>query len=85
MHTEDEARQKWCPFARVIEMLDDEPVEGYGVGNRSTMQTSHPHARCLASECMAWRWKGPWEWVGEGPARKRARRGFCGLSGEPNE
>lgn len=56
-YTEDEARKKWCPFARVVECdLEGEVLEPIAVGNRSTVNTAHPKARCMASACMAWRW-----------------------------
>ncbi len=55
--TEDEAKTKWCPFARerfevhdlgqiaitALNRLDDEGCEGL--------------SRCIGSECMAWRWR----------------------------
>ena len=56
MHTEDEARMKWCPHARAVEMDGDEPATGYPVGNRSAVGRGHPFCRCIASDCMAWRW-----------------------------
>ena len=51
-----------------------------------------PGARCIASQCMAWRWYGHVD--GEGrmwePTRfggisveVEVRRGFCGLAGAP--
>lgn len=39
--TEEEARKKWCPFA--------------GEGRLMLGPSGDP--RCIASECMAWRWK----------------------------
>ena len=45
--TEDEAKTKWCPFARQIESFAEKTsynrtTDGKGVGN------------CLGSACMAW-------------------------------
>lgn len=66
LRTEEEARKCWCPFAR------------YGAGecavNRD-IQSDHFGSgnKCIASECMAWRWKV------ENPA---ATVGFCGLAGQ---
>ena len=42
--TEEEAKQKWCPMARVHGMES--------AGNRID------HANCIASDCMAWVWDG---------------------------
>lgn len=75
--TEDEARTKWCPFARVPhEALDREPVYSSDnverftkravTVNRSESGTVKVGALCIASACMAWRWPG-----------------FCGLAGAP--
>lgn len=54
MLTEDEANKRWCPFAR---------VQRDGGGNRYPMDidlaSGHAFARCIASECMAWRWLSP--------------------------
>ena len=45
--TEDEAKKKWCPQVREI---GDDPV----AYNRNYV--GKPVGRCVASECMAWRW-----------------------------
>lgn len=49
--TEDKAKTKWCPFAR---------VSRNGGGNRYPMDNdladATAFARCIASDCMAWRW-----------------------------
>ncbi len=54
MHTEEQARTKWCAHAR---------VSHEGEGNRYTMDTDYAKktsfACCIASDCMAWRW-GPY-------------------------
>ena len=78
--TEDEAKTKWCPFVRVsiatggqdtyavnrIAKLDDKDL----VGNT-------PGTRCIASECMAWRWNP------EGHIPNKGKQGYCGLAGKP--
>lgn len=38
--TEDEAKSRWCPFARVVDTARGADGEG---------------ARCIGSACMAWR------------------------------
>jgi hypothetical protein len=58
--TEEEARKKWCPFARVLvdRQSNDENItsanrlENLGVGG-CDLDWDAP--RCIASECMAWR------------------------------
>lgn len=45
--TEDEAKTKWCPFARTY--------TGCGPSNRGPQGELDDNALCVASECMAWR------------------------------
>lgn len=69
--TEEEAKTKWCPFARVVTLMrrSDDRTEFLGVaaGNRlglsaeieikgSTDRANPESARCIGSACMAWRW-----------------------------
>lgn len=60
--TEDEAGQKWCPFARL----------GVYAGPSAVAINRHPLAEimdgctCMTSDCMAWRWEGAT------PSRQRA-------------
>lgn len=72
--TEDEAKTKWCPFVRVL--LDTPDLKG--TGNRlSSLEADLDNpvqARCIASDCMAWRWIGP--------PRDQPRHGVCGLAGK---
>ena len=42
-HTEEQAREKWCPFAKFNTNIAPERIVDGGF-------------RCIASECMAWRW-----------------------------
>ena len=74
--TEDEAREKWCPFVR---LQYDHPAI-----NR-TWDTPNPgKCRCIASDCMAWRWAeqghdpDDMPGIGEHPST-----GYCGLAGKP--
>lgn len=91
--TEEDAKTKWCPFARVIAGA----IEGKGgtvsppYNRFAALETgSHPNpvdARCIASECMAWRWSKfnqsnlnlPKELT---PPPPRPDEGFCGLAGK---
>ena len=89
MHTEDEARTKWCPHARI-----GSDSTGLGCLNRDFAKGPPDAALCIASECMAWRfepveaWEARYEqWedaadiggVNRGPEPKPL--GYCGLSG----
>ncbi len=66
--TEEDAKKRWCPFARAHWSGG---VESEYQGNRFFAEdgvTSDPSTACLASGCMAWRW------VSSG-------HGYCGLAG----
>lgn len=54
MITEDEARKKWCPFARVAVGSGRSIV--YHGANRMWPDTADhlEWSRCIASDCMAW-------------------------------
>jgi hypothetical protein len=74
--TEDQARQKWCPFARYHPEIRGDAVQwktASGAANRFDPETAGPKAlascRCLASDCMAWRW-----------IMGTRDSGFCGLA-----
>jgi hypothetical protein len=68
--TEEQARMKWCPHAMTATTMTQHPsFFGVGSGNRG-YRTGTPYetCRCIASECMAWRWHDG--------------IGFCGLAGK---
>ena len=91
--TEDEAKTKWCPFARVIAPITAPDAEMvWTTGNRvsipeqlGTISSGDPMnpdaAHCIGSACMAWRWSRP----PAGPDTFRSQHipgvGFCGLAG----
>jgi hypothetical protein len=70
MLTVEEAKTKWCPFARV-RANDGGSVNRYPGAPLNTW----PH--CIADSCMAWEWRtnpGPENTKGKQP------RGVCGLA-----
>lgn len=73
--TEEQARTKWCPHARVVEVGDDElhgPFNRYHLDADATFSGI---AKCIASECMAWRWLNRHE-------QGAQDGGFCGIAGK---
>ena len=73
MLTEEEARRKWCPHARVQLEL---PTEGNPPVNRD-----NANIFCMASLCMAWRWV-PMN-AAEIAWRGGKQSGNCGAFGRP--
>lgn len=98
MHTEEQAKTKWCPETRALQ------YQGSGSVNRRT------DSPCIASGCMHWRWlndvddnlecgayqkeqearlsppSGPgWSLQkdSDGWRWHRQATGYCGLSGSP--
>ena len=73
--TEEEAKTKWCPHARVVL-----PAGGYASGNRFDDSQPNPdymESRCIASDCMMWKWlrsSGK-----DGYGRPEEKTGYCGL------
>lgn len=59
MLTEKEARERWCPFSRLVAMDGDITHAGAPTGyNRPDSKTLGipSSANCIGSLCMAWRW-----------------------------
>jgi hypothetical protein len=57
--TEQEARTKWCPHARVNTLVTgtdyNETAVGGAACNRADPSSMYDKATCIASGCMAWR------------------------------
>jgi hypothetical protein len=77
--TEEEAKQKWCPFAKPGQTLPD--LCGEIRGNREMTGAADPGALCLGSDCMAWRWSS---WTTDIDGERIGLTGYCGLV-QPNK
>ena len=80
--TEDEARKKWCPMARIAS--DPEDASSAYNRNPDAEGVIQNGSRCIASDCMMWRDTNS----SENEARRvkglsSQREGFCGLAGKP--
>lgn len=97
MHTEAEAKTKWCPHVRVWNGHD-------ATASNRPFESGYQPQCCIGSACMQWRWvmenrggpamlnKGKVVWflnrddpeVGNLTDTPPAdARGYCGLAGEP--
>jgi hypothetical protein len=56
MHTEQSAKERWCPFARAVGYLSDEEGLVDTASNRHPDPIIMDQVCCIASQCMAWRW-----------------------------
>ena len=70
--TEQEAKEKWCPFVRAYNGVTAVNTEyTVNTSKNSTHDARNPAlCRCIASACMAWR-------------ISLDSKGFCGLAGKP--
>ena len=82
--TEEDAKTKWCPFARYTSPDDT------GSANRWNGYTFHdPNGAvtaCIASKCMAWRWHVKSEidkFLVSTDDGAPDPSGYCGLAGRP--
>lgn len=73
---EEEAKQKWCPYANVYK------GDG-GSGSRGLQGNPYGEHGCIASECMAWRWDP--KCLDEGGFKHANPKGYCGLAGKPED
>ncbi len=77
--TVEEAKTKWCPFVRSIYVGDhgSQQFPSNRFGTSSGFNLNPEECRCIASDCMAWRWGSGYRFTGL-PAEEQA--GFCGLA-----
>ena len=82
---EEEAKKKWCPWARVSTLVtgvdfNESPVGGAAC-NRPPKgdSTMNDDALCIASDCMMWFWD---EWMLDKNQRVTTEgcSGHCGLT-----
>jgi hypothetical protein len=85
--TEDEAKKKWCPYARVGAYTDKGQIMAITV-NRDPRDEVSEGCLCLGSECMAWR--ETYAMSRSNPActpetghQRSLVGGYCGLAGRP--
>ena len=75
MKTEAEARKCWCPFVKLV--ID---LEHYASGNRFMGPAFDDQTKCIASECMVWRWGAH---IAPSDSRGPHSTGYCGLADKP--
>ena len=82
--TEQEAKTKWCPFARVSAVFryshEENRTNEFAVAYNRSATDSPVTARCIGSACMAWRWEVKLKVINS-PADES---GYCGIAGKPN-
>ena len=84
--TEEEAKTKWCPFARVIVHRSDNEGDGRDcslVANRGYSVIKSQLSFCIGAHCMAWRWFSEHDSVTAGLGGGDGKHGYCGLAGKP--
>ena len=71
--TEAEAKTRWCPMVRVhVVGIGNWTNRGLFLDGKSTMPN-----RCIASDCMMWRFDGLRSSIAQ------QEHGYCGLAGMP--
>ena len=75
--TEEEAKRKWCPHGMIY--------SSNGSYNRTEMRAADGPCKCIASDCMGWRWvTDPLvDFVANGKTviDYQSEHGYCGLAG----
>lgn len=74
--TEQEAKTKWCPNVRVLLLGNS------FVANRLGCTRDEAY-KCIASECMMWRWSSVGAFVNGKYDDNYPAEGYCGLGGKP--
>lgn len=75
--TEQEAKTKWCPFARVLDWAVEapsmrEPAQMMFAATNRYLAPNNDMPTCIGSACMAFRWDD-----------YEQTDGYCGLAGRP--
>lgn len=82
--TAEEAKKKWCPMVRVVEVETDSgelsnSFNRYHAGSGQSHGSIHDNGvcRCLADDCMLWCWVDSLDAI---PKVDKRRHGRCGLN-----
>lgn len=92
--TEQQARERWCPYARVHvpagvinrvsamlkRMAAKMRSEGRDLRDAEFIEEQQQDCNCIAAECMAWRWEEDIDRLRE---VDEGPRGYCGAFGRP--
>jgi hypothetical protein len=70
-HTEQRARELWCPMARYAQ---EDTVSANRRQGKQGYVNNPESCRCLASECAMARWDN-----------EKRKTGYCGLAGAPTD
>lgn len=80
--TEEEAKQKWCPFVRHTADGTDAASNRYATQSGATPEQQWN--ACIGSACMAWRFnRDDWSENMSTGAITYHQGGYCGLAGKP--
>lgn len=74
--TEEEAKHKWCPEVRICDGIAPFAFNKH----QGPEKVSDVPNRCIASDCMMWRWREDAKPDGLGSFHTK---GYCGLAGRP--
>jgi hypothetical protein len=72
MLSQNEANEKWCPFARTVGEGGGKRFVANRVNDQVLDERNMIGTTCLGPRCMAWRWED-----------NRHERGYCGMAGKP--
>jgi hypothetical protein len=87
MHTEEQAKELWCPHVRLLEpsfYKRGPATQGSTVGHEPASvnrgETRCKDTNCIGSKCSQWRWSDIFRDNGS-PVLDST--GYCGLAGKP--
>jgi hypothetical protein len=87
MLTEEQARTKWCPHVRYVVNFSGSTANRW----KQSAPLEQPDAlnpipcRCIASECMQWRFVPRPERIYADETTSLPPHGYCGLAGRPED
>lgn len=82
--TKQEAKEKWCPMVRNIMTPQDSTWRNKAMTNRlDFVENGFTESRCIASDCMMWRWSIVGATVNGVYDDNYPVEGYCGLGGKP--